>query len=215
MIERKPLSFSVLNYVPDPSLARASLPHAAIACQSRRSFSDLVVGMGRRIVPAARCICRQAQGRTRLVLLGRKVATGDAPDELRIRLAHFGQPESKDESVLLLPPTQVDEQTLATLRTSSADPMQEMARPRILLLVGGPTAQHAFDAGFAGRMAGRSPGRAARREASLPSSPAGGLHPRPSRPSGAPRRRRTSMNGGPTARTIPTSPTSPMPISSW
>ena len=154
VIERKPLSFSVLNYVPNPILG-SSL--ASLTPPSRASlaapFPDLVIGMGRRIVPAARWIRRQAQGRTSLVLLGRKVATGDAPDELRIRLAHFGQPESKDESVLLLPPTQVDEQTLAALRTSSADPMHDMARPRILLLVGGPTAQHAFDAGFAGHMA--------------------------------------------------------------
>ena len=153
-IERKRLDFTLLNYIPNPLLG-SSL--ASLTRQSRASLAapppDLVIGMGRRVVPAARWIRRQAIGRTRVVLLGRKVATGDDPDEHRIRLAHFGQPPSTHESVLLLPPTQVDRQALDRLRAESADPMPEMARPHILLLVGGPTAHHHFDADFANRMA--------------------------------------------------------------
>jgi mitochondrial fission protein ELM1 len=154
-IERKQLAFTLLNYVPNPILGPNLV---SLTRRSRASLAaphpDLVIGMGRRIVPAARWIRRQAKGRTRLVLLGRKVATGDDPDELRIRLAHFGQPQSNDESVLLLPPTQVDRQALDRLRTETADPMQGMAKPHILLLVGGPTAHHRFDVDFATRMAG-------------------------------------------------------------
>jgi hypothetical protein len=55
---------------------------------------------------------------------------------------------------LVVPPTQVGTQALADARTTFGDPFAGQASPRVLLLTGGPTVQHRFDAAFAGLMAG-------------------------------------------------------------
>jgi hypothetical protein len=109
-------------------------------------FPDLVIGMGRRIVPVARWIKKQSGGRTRIVLLGRKAVGTSANIDLMVSCVHFRQLPREGLFELVVPPTQVDAESLAAARLGRPDPMATMQRPRVVLLVGGPTALHRFDA---------------------------------------------------------------------
>jgi len=114
-------------------------------------FPDLVIAAGRRSVPVARWIKRASGGRARVVLIGRK--TPDVAD-LTIRYAYFQQVPRPNLVQLALPLTKVDPETLAETRANEPDPLEGMERPRVVFLVGGPTAQHALGRDFAARMAG-------------------------------------------------------------
>ena len=153
--EEKPLRFNRYEALPQPVLGSSPL---SLDLESRARlappYPDLVIGMGRRIVPAARWIRRRSGGRTRIVLIGRKVPNDPSIADLTVACAHFGQIAHPGLFEIAVPPTQVNAESLAAARTGRPDPMAGLASPRVLLLVGGPTAQHFFAADFAGRMAG-------------------------------------------------------------
>lgn len=165
---RKSLAFNVFNYLPNPLLGAslASLTPKARA-EIAPPYPDLVLGMGRRVAPVARWIMRESKGRTKAVLLGRKVAASTSDDELVVRLAHFGHGFQKNECSLLVPPTQVDAMLIDAIRSRDGDPMDDIPRPHVVLLVGGPTAQHQFDARFAYRLARDIAGAAAEHRGGL------------------------------------------------
>jgi mitochondrial fission protein ELM1 len=150
----KALHFNALNRLPNPLLGASDL-----SLRKDRSdkidppYPGLVIGMGRRIVPVARAIKRASGGRTRIVLLGRKAANDSDAADLSVACAHFHLLPHPDLVELVVPPTQVDVDTLTAAREVRPDPMLELKHPRVVLLAGGPTAQHAFGADFAGRMA--------------------------------------------------------------
>lgn len=148
------LDFNFWNRLPNPLLG-ASLLGLRKRDRTKLSppFPQLVIGMGRRIVPVARWIRHHSGGRTRIVLLGRK-AVGD-PDgvDLVVGCVHFGHMPHRRLFELVVPPTQVDAESLAQARTARPDPMAAFPKPRVVFLVGGPTAQHRFDARSAGQMA--------------------------------------------------------------
>lgn len=152
--QERRLVFNRLNRLPNQILG-ASL----LSVDLRRSdacappWPDLVIGMGRRIVPVARWIRRRSGGRTRIVLLGRKAANDPRDIDLTVACAHFRLLPHPALVELTVPPTQVDDETLAAARAAHPGLMDDLPRPRILLLVGGPTAQHRLDAGLAGLMA--------------------------------------------------------------
>lgn len=147
------LEFNFMNRLPNPVLG-ASL--VSLCSQDRAKFQppfpDLVIGMGRRIVPVARWIKRQSGGRTRIVLLGRKAMGNPADIDLLVSCVHFGQLPREGLFELVVPPTQVDEESLMAVRLARPDPMAALRKPRVVLLVGGPTAQHRFDAQSARRI---------------------------------------------------------------
>ena len=150
----KSLRFNGLNRLPNPLLGASTLSlrkDAGVGIAP--PYPDLVIGMGRRVVPVARHIKRASGGRTRIVLLGRKAANDWDAADLSIACAHFRLMPHPDLVELAVPPTQVDAGTLAEARRARPDPMPELAHPRAVLLVGGPTVQHSFDAAFAGEMA--------------------------------------------------------------
>lgn len=150
----KLLEFNRLNRLPNPLLGASlkSLERAASDVLAP-PWPKLVLGMGRRVAPIARWIKRQSGGRTRVVLLGRKAANDANAADLAISCAHFGLVRHSRLLELTLPPTQVDDAALATARRARADLLADVARPRVVLLIGGPTAQHRLDAGFAGELA--------------------------------------------------------------
>jgi len=151
----KRLAFNWLNRLPNPVLGASlfSLDRAG-SDPLAAPWPDLILAMGRRVVPVARWIRRQSGGRSRIVLLGRKAAGDAGAADISIACAHF-QLLPHDRLVeLTVPPTQIDRASLDAARDAHGDPLEGMARPRVLLLAGGPTAQHRFDPGFAGRMAG-------------------------------------------------------------
>ena len=73
------LEFNFMNRLPNPLLGGSLM---SLSRQDREKlkplFPDLVIGMGRRIVPVARWIKRQSGGQTRIVLLGRKAMSSPA-----------------------------------------------------------------------------------------------------------------------------------------
>ena len=148
------LEFNAMNRLPNPLLGGSLL---SLSAQDRAKlkppFPDLVIGMGRRIVPVARWIKRQSGGLTRIVLLGRKAMGNPADIDLLVSCLHFGQVPRDGLFELVVPPTQVDAESLAAARLARPNPMAALRKPQVVLLVGGPTAQHQFDAQCAGRMA--------------------------------------------------------------
>jgi mitochondrial fission protein ELM1 len=147
----KALQFNALNRLPNPLLGASTL---SLRKGERIDppYPDLVIGMGRRIVPVARAIKRASGGRTRIVLLGRKAANDSDAADLSVACVHFRLLPHPDLVELVVPPTQVDANTLAAARKVRPDPLSGLKHPRVVLLAGGPTVQHAFEADFAGRM---------------------------------------------------------------
>ena len=149
----KTLRFNAFNRLPNPLLGASTVSLRKEASDSiAPPYPDLVIGMGRRIVPVARTIKEASGGRTRIVLLGRKAANDSDAADLSVACAHFRLLPHPDLVELVVPPTQVDRETLAQARRARPDPMPNLAHPRAVLLVGGPTAQHRFEADFAARM---------------------------------------------------------------
>jgi uncharacterized protein len=147
------LRFNFWNRLPNPLLGKSLLSLGKEDCKKLLPpYPEIVVGMGRRIVPVARWIKQKSGGKTRIVLLGRK-AVGKASDiDYVVSCVHFNQLPRERFFELVVPPTQVTAETLAATRQLQLNPISGMAHPRVVLLVGGPTAQHHFDEGDATRM---------------------------------------------------------------
>jgi mitochondrial fission protein ELM1 len=147
------LEFNIMNRLPNPLLGGSLM---SLSGQGRAKlkppFPDLVIAMGRRMVPVVRWIKRQSGGRTRIVLLGRKAMGNPADIDLLVSSIHFGQMPRDALFELVVPPTQVDAESLAAARLARPNPMAALRKPHVVLLVGGPTAQHRFNAQSAKRM---------------------------------------------------------------
>lgn len=154
--EDRVLSFNVLNYIPNPALGGSLLSLSRSSAESLRPpFPDVVIGMGRRVVPVARWIKRSSGGRSRIVTLGRKAGGASRNADLYVSCSHFGSFPNPRLFELAVPPTKVDAESLAAARDSRPDPLDGLRHPRVVLLVGGPTAQHEFTADFAREMTHR------------------------------------------------------------
>lgn len=148
----KTLRFNSLERRPNPLLgATLKTLDDASRASIAPPYPDVVIGMGRRVTPVARWIRRATGGRTRTVMIGRKAGGHDA--DLTVRCAHFGRPPERQALELVVPPTQVDAATLARVRLAEPDPVAGAAAPRTVMLVGGPTTQHAMTDAFAERTA--------------------------------------------------------------
>ena len=147
------LKFNRLNIVPNPLLGSRLLSlESGSAKKLLQPFPDIVVGMGRRIVPVARWIKKQSGGATKIVLLGRKAVGKSSDIDYVVSCVHFNQLPRENCFELMVPPTQVNAEILAEARKARPNPLSDMSRPRVVLLVGGPTAQHRFDATDASQM---------------------------------------------------------------
>jgi mitochondrial fission protein ELM1 len=151
--EEKALAFAWSNRIPNPVLGASLL---SLTSQSRTLLTapwpELVIGMGRRVAPIARWIRKRSGGRTRVVLLGRKGPNNMQDVDLAVLCAHFRLPEHPRRQIIVTPPTQVHADLLVAELERHGDPMPELAKPRALFLIGGPTAQHRLTPGFARRM---------------------------------------------------------------
>lgn len=147
--EEKPLVFNGRAKLPAPLLGATltTLDDASRAAITP-PWPDLVIGAGRRVVPVARHL-KLAHG-ARVALVGRRTPVDFA--DLVIRCAYFTQTPDPRLLEIVLPPTKVDAAALeAAARTP--DPFEGLARPRCVVLVGGPTGRHLFDDAFAARLA--------------------------------------------------------------
>lgn len=114
-------------------------------------YPDLLLGAGRRAAPVARFIRAASGGRTRVVLIGRKIPAAGA--DLTVRQSYLLQAPDDRVLQLTLPLTKVDRYVLEQARAAEPDPFDGLASPRVALLVGGATAQYAFEDDFAEAMA--------------------------------------------------------------
>ncbi len=150
----KYLSFNVLNHLPNPLLGGSLLTiDGNSASQLKSPWPHTVIGMGRRVVPVARWIAAQNAGKTRVILLGRKVSINAKRNEFLVSCSHFNHVKVPGMIELLVPPTKVDREGLAELRNTTENPMAGLAKPHHLILVGGPTVLHRFGADEAAALA--------------------------------------------------------------
>lgn len=150
----KRLTFRPINWLPNRVLGATLVTLDRNASATLEApFPDLAIGMGRRIVPVARWLRRASGGATRIVLLGRKAANDMRDIDLGIACAHFGLIQNPRLVEVVVPPTQVDAALLAEAVAARPDPLAGLTKPRIVLLVGGPTVLHRFDAAIAEAMA--------------------------------------------------------------
>jgi len=147
------LKFNPLNRMPNPLLGCSLFSLRRCDVQKLRPpYPDIVVGMGRRIVPIARWIKKNSGGTTRIVLLGRKAAGNASHIDFMVSCVHFNQVPREGFFELVVPPTQVNAESLAAARKARPSPLAGLQQPRVVLLLGGPTAQHSFDETDAAQM---------------------------------------------------------------
>ncbi len=154
--EEKQLRFRMSNHLPNKILGGGltSLDPAR-SDPLQPPWPDLVLAMGRRTVPVARWIGGQSGGKTKLVQLGRKGANLADAFDLSIALRHFQLPPHPARLDLVVPPTQVTQARLAEAAEHWPDLLGDAASPKVVLLVGGGTAQHKLPSESAEEMAAR------------------------------------------------------------
>jgi mitochondrial fission protein ELM1 len=152
--ETKTLAFTPLNRIDNRLLGASRLGldprHSELLAPP---WPDLVIAMGRRSAPIARWIKKMNGGQTRIVQLGRKAVNLAAPFDLSIACKHFQLPPHPGRVDLVVPLTQVTPARLAAAGADWPALMAGRAEPRVVLLLGGTTAQHRLSAETAGRMA--------------------------------------------------------------
>ncbi len=153
-LEAKPLEWTPARLLPNWMLP----PTLAVLGREARGriappWPDLVIGVGRRQVPVARYVQRQAQRQAqgaRLVWLGRPRAPLRWFD-LVLTTAQYGLPAEPNVVELELPPAlAMDEDAAEVARWREA--FAELPRPRIGVLVGGARWPLMFDAQDAQRL---------------------------------------------------------------
>ena len=130
------LHYNSFYRVPNPTLGDTLRSVAVADPELAPPWPDLVVAAGRRSVPVARWIRRSADGRVRLVQIGRPRATLDlfdlvlAPAQYRLH--------ARDNVVRLTLPL-VRAQAASDAASAWHDEIAALPRPRAAVLIGGPT----------------------------------------------------------------------------
>jgi len=156
-----PLTHNALRVVPNRLRGPSRRAVRSGGRALRPPWPDLVIATGRRSVPVARWIQKQAGGRTRLVQLGRPQAPLVWFD-LVITTPQYGLPEAPNVLHNLLPLTAVTTQALANAAADWRDSFAHLPRPRIGCVLGGSSSSHRMDAGTAERIAAAADSLAAR-----------------------------------------------------
>ncbi len=123
-------------------------------------WPELVIAAGRRSVPAALWIRRQARGRAKLVHIGRPWAPVRWFD-LVVTTAQYGLPERPNVLRNALPVSPLDRARLDEAAARWAPRLATLPRPWIAVLVGGEARPYRLDAAAAGRL-GREASQMAR-----------------------------------------------------
>jgi hypothetical protein len=148
----KQLAFRAPYVIGKPRF-RSSLHHVDQARSDplEPPWPDLVLTVGRRPSMAALWVKEQAQGRARLVVIGRPKRWLDRFD-LVIAPPQFQLPRRPNVVPLALPLMRVDEAAVAAAAEAWRARCADLPRPLTALLVGGPTKPYRFDAAVAARL---------------------------------------------------------------
>ncbi len=122
------------------------------SAQLAAPWPDIVIAAGWRPARVARWIRDHSQGRTRLVLLGRKSGHPTSRSDIVVGCGHFRQPPHPRRIETIAPLTLVTQQRLATAAAEWRDLLEPAPPPRIAVLVGGATARYRFDPDTAHQM---------------------------------------------------------------
>jgi mitochondrial fission protein ELM1 len=133
---------------------RASLDRAR-SDALKAPWPDLVISPGRRTVPIARWIKRQARGRPRLVQLGRKGGHVAKYFDLVVSSVHFNHFPHQRRIELMLPLHKASPERLAAAAARWPDVYGEAPAPHVLLLVGGRSLEFQLDGAVARQLARR------------------------------------------------------------
>jgi hypothetical protein len=133
------------DYNVDPATAGISLAGLDRAASDALAapWPDVVIGIGYRSAPVSRWIGQQA-GRVINIRLGRP-RTELKPYDLVVTTPQYGLPPAPNVRELPLPLVKADERELAKAVARWRDKFEGMPRPRIAVLLGGPTQHMAFD----------------------------------------------------------------------
>ncbi len=114
-------------------------------------WPDLVLTMGRRTASAALWIQERSGGRTRIVLLGKP---SGLPDRMALIIgsAEILLPPLPNVSKIRLPLLRMDPDRVAEAREQWRPAFEELARPVVAVLVGGPTHPFVYDASVTQRL---------------------------------------------------------------
>ncbi len=145
-VERKQLRF-LPAYVKGKPAFRASLYHIDRAASDALMppWPDLILTIGRRPSMAALWIKEQANGRPRVVLIGRPRRLWERFD-LVLAPSQYRVPDRANVMRLALPLLRVDEAAIATAAAAWRQRFESLPPPRTAVLVGGPTGSFVFDA---------------------------------------------------------------------
>jgi uncharacterized protein len=132
---------------------RASLYHVdrARSAPLEPPWPDLILTVGRRPSMAALWVKAQAQGRARLVVVGRPKRWLERFD-LVIAPPQFQLPDRPNVLLLDLPLMRVDQAAVAAAADAWRARFADLPRPLVALLVGGPTKPYVFDDEVARRL---------------------------------------------------------------
>lgn len=131
----------------DGPLAPARLPGGI-----EPPWPDVIIASGWLPAIVARWIARRNQGRTRLVLLGRKAGPLGESQDIAIGCRHFRLPPEPRRIDTVLPISKVNHQRLAEAARRWPQLFDGQARPRVVLLVGGSCTQYRLDPDTAARL---------------------------------------------------------------
>jgi mitochondrial fission protein ELM1 len=116
-------------------------------------WPDIAISTGRRAAPVARWIAKQSRGLTRIVHLGRKGGERAGAFDAVVSCAHFRLPAHERRIETTAPLTAVTRARLSEAAQRWRGLFGDAPRPHVVLVVGGPTAQHHLDAATARRLA--------------------------------------------------------------
>lgn len=114
-------------------------------------WPDLVISAGWRPAQVARWIKRQSRGHTRIVQLGRKGGQVACLFDLVVSCSYFRLPPHPRRIDVAAPLTQVSPERLAEAAAHWKLEGEQSSHPRIVVLVGGVTKRHCWDADIAHR----------------------------------------------------------------
>jgi mitochondrial fission protein ELM1 len=133
------------GYDVDPAEAGISLAGLDTAASDALTapWPDIVIGIGYRSAPISRWIGQQA-GRTLNIRLGRP-RTDLKPYDLVITTPQYGLPPAPNVRELPLPLVKADDEAMAKAIARWRAEFDQLPKPRIAVLLGGPTQHMAFD----------------------------------------------------------------------
>lgn len=115
-------------------------------------WPDLVIAAGWRLAPVARWIRKQSHGRTRVVQMGRKGGHVAGLFDAVVTCGYFRLPPHPRRIEIVAPLTQVTAERCAQAAARWRSLFAHAPHPHVMLLAGGATSRHRFDADLAERM---------------------------------------------------------------